>query len=189
MKVMQGSSVNLSCPLDETAATQRGAADVSWVMLKAVKTVPVTSQRAEINGSSLSFRSVGKKDTSWYRCSYKQEQAQRCYDINLQVQGQGPSHWKVQMFLFQVQRKNKSYYYYDCASDLPWGTEINSRKENEENEEAEAPHSSRPVAAAVTVVLLAVVVAVALAGFFLHHRRNRQTAVSQTQRHLTGLKA
>lgn len=170
------------------AATQQGAIDVSWVMLKAAKTVPVTAERAEINGSSLSFRAVSEKDTSWYRCNYKKEQARRCYDINLQVQGQaqgqGLSHCKVQV-LFQVPRNNKSYYYHDCAWDLPPGTENNLREENEEKEEQ---YSSRPVAAAVTVVLLAIAMAVALAGFFLHRRRNSQTAAPQAQRQLAGLK-
>lgn len=95
--VVQGTSVSLSCPLDETVATQRGAANVSWVMVKPARTVPVASERAEVNGSSLSFRAVGEQDSSWYRCKYKLEQAQRCYDIKLQVQdqdqgqGQGPS--------------------------------------------------------------------------------------------------
>lgn len=86
---MQGTSVSLSCLLDETVATQGGATNVSWVMVKPAKTVPVTSERAEVNGSSLSFRAVGEQDTSWYRCKYKLEQAQRCYDIKLQVQDQG----------------------------------------------------------------------------------------------------
>lgn len=181
-------------------ATQRGAIDVSWVMLKAAKTVPITSERAKINGSSLSFTSVSEKDTSWYRCKYKQEQTQLCYDINLQVQGHGQgqplSHCKVHMFLFQVPRNNKSYCYHDCASDLHSGSTIHSREENEEAEaeaEAEVQHSSRPVAAAVTVVLLAVAMAVALAvalaRFFLRRRCNSQTAAPQAQRHLAGLKA
>lgn len=89
LKAVQGTSVNLSCPLDETVATQRGATNVSWVMVKPAKTVPVTSERAEVNGWSLSFRAVGEQDSSWYRCKYKLEQAQRCYDVNLQVQGLG----------------------------------------------------------------------------------------------------
>lgn len=75
------------------------------------------------------------------------------------------------------------------APDLSSGTKINSREENEENEEAEVQHGSRPVAAAVAVVLPAVAMAVALVGFFLHRRRRRQTASPQAQRHLAGLKA
>lgn len=191
MKAVQGSSVNLSCELGRMTATQRGAINVSWVMLKAAKTLPVTSERARIDGASLSFRSVGEKDTSWYRCVYKQEQAQHCYDINLQVQGQsqGLSHCEVQMFLFQVPGNNQSCNYSDCASDVPTGTEINFTEENKENAEVEAQHSSSAVAAAVTVVLLAVVMAVALAGFFLHRRRNRQMAEPPVQRDLIGLKA
>lgn len=85
---VQGTSVSLSCPLDETVAIQRGATNVSWVMVKPARTVPVASERAEVNGSSLSFRAVGEQDSSWYRCKYKLERAQRCYDIKLHVQGQ-----------------------------------------------------------------------------------------------------
>lgn len=99
VKAVPGTSVNLSCPLDEAGATQRGATNASWAMLKAAKPVKVTSEGAKVNGPLLSFRAVGKKDFSWYRCNYTQEHAQRCYDINLQVQGQGLCLGKVQMFL------------------------------------------------------------------------------------------
>uniref|UniRef100_H3C4I9 Immunoglobulin domain-containing protein n=1 Tax=Tetraodon nigroviridis TaxID=99883 RepID=H3C4I9_TETNG len=125
VQAVQGTTANLSCPLGETAATQRGATHVSWVRY-------------------------------WYRCNYKHEQVQRCYEINLQVKGQGQ------------------------GLNLPSGTADYFRVEKEVNEEVEveAQHSSRLVPAAVAAVLLAVAVAVAvaLAGFLLHRRRNRRTA-------------
>lgn len=93
-KVVKGASVNLSCPLDHTMASLPGPTNVSWVMLKAAKPLAIASERAEVNGASLSFKSVVGKDASWYRCTYTLGDVQRCYEINLQVQGQVLSYHK-----------------------------------------------------------------------------------------------
>lgn len=105
-KVVNGDSVNLSCPLDNTMATLPGPINVSWVMLKGAKASPITSEQAKVNGMSLVFRPVGWKDASWYRCNYTRGDVHRCYDINLQVQGQVQSHYKGQIFLFQGPTNN-----------------------------------------------------------------------------------
>lgn len=107
VKVVKGDTVTLSCPLDDTMATLPGPINVSWVMIKAAKPLPIASERAEVNGTSLSFRSVVEEDASWYRCNYSLGDVHHCYDINLQVQGQVLSHHKGQIFLFQGPTNNK----------------------------------------------------------------------------------
>lgn len=56
-------------------------------MLRGGNPVPINSPRVQIKGPALAFQSVSYSDSSWYRCNYLLEQDWRCYDINVQIQG------------------------------------------------------------------------------------------------------
>lgn len=187
VKAAQGTPVNLSCLLDMTTATLRGPVDVFWEMLKAAKPLPITSETAKVNGTSLSFSSVAAKDQSWYRCTYTLGEVRHCYDINLQVQGQVMSHYKGQIFLFQGPTNNKTCYYYDCASDsdLP-STPVMVPIEEEE---VVVQQSIKPLAAALTVVVAAMAAAAAAAGVFVCRRRSSRAAAPRAQGFAAGPKA
>ncbi|XP_056901407.1 uncharacterized protein LOC130532669 isoform X4 [Takifugu flavidus] len=147
VRAVKGASVNLTCPLDDKMATLPGPINVSWVMLKVAKPLPIASERAEVNGTSLSFRSVVGKDASWYRCNYTLGDGHRCYDINLQVQGQVLSHYE--------------------DSELS-STPVMESREQEDEEVMEVQQSIKPLAAALTAI--AVAMAAAAAGLFIYCR-------------------
>ncbi|XP_041648455.1 uncharacterized protein LOC121513036 [Cheilinus undulatus] len=79
-----GASVNLSCSENVTSGQQRSL-NISWVMSKGMNIVNITSATAEMNGSSLTIRSVRDSDSGWYRCNYMLGQNHRCNEIRLQV--------------------------------------------------------------------------------------------------------
>ena len=56
-------------------------------MLKGASPVSIKSEGVEINGTSLAIQSVDYSDSGWYRCMYMVGQTQRCFDVNLLVQG------------------------------------------------------------------------------------------------------
>lgn len=189
VKVVKGASVNLSCPLDDTMVTLPGPIHVSWVMLKGAKPSPIASERAEVNGTSLSFRSVVETDASWYRCNYSLGGVHRCYDTYLQVQGQVLSHYKGQIFLFQGPTNNKTYDRFDCASDseLPSKPVMESREQEDEEEVKEVQQSIKYLVAALTAIVVAM--AAAAAGIFMHRRRNSHAAAPRARGFEAGLKA
>lgn len=165
--------------MDSAMATQPGHTDISWVMLKAAKPSPITSKIAKVNGALLSFGSVDGKDKNWYRCNYTLGQVSYCYDINLRVKGQAPTHSKVWILLFQGPII-KTYYYCDCVSDsdLLATTAMETRDQLEE-----VQHSSKVLAPALTVIVASVAaaltvivasVAAAAAGFIMYRRRSRR---------------
>lgn len=190
-----GASFNLSCSLSNTMATLPGPINVSWVMLKAAKPLPIASERVKVNGASLSFRSVVKEDESWYRCTYTLRDVHHCYDINLQLQGQVLSYYiyiyESQIFLFQGPPNNKTYYHYDCASDseLPSTTVMESMEQ--EDEEVEEVKGVKGVQQSIKYLAAAIVVAMAAAaaGCFMHRRRNSHAAAPRAQGFEAGLKA
>lgn len=55
-------------------------------MLKGGNPVPVNS-KVVMTGTSLAIQSVDYTDNGWYRCNHTLGQTQRCFDINLLVQG------------------------------------------------------------------------------------------------------
>ncbi|TNN02461.1 hypothetical protein fugu_009948 [Takifugu bimaculatus] len=166
VRAVKGASVNLTCPLDDKMATLPGPINVSWVMLKVAKPLPIASERAEVNGTSLSFRSVVGKDASWYRCNYTLGDGHRCYDINLQVQGQVLSHYE--------------------DSELS-STPVMESREQEDEEVMEVQQSIKPLAAALTAIVVAM--AAAAAGFFMYRRRKSHAAAPGAQAFEAGLKA
>lgn len=188
VRVVKGASVNLTCPLDDKMATLPGPINVSWVMLKVAKTLPIASERAEVSGTSLSFRSVVGKDASWYRCNYTLGDGHRCYDINLQVQGQVLSHYEGQISLFQGPTNNKTYYHCDRASDSELSsTPVMESREQEDEEVKEVQQSIKPLAAALTAIVVAV--AAAAAGLFMYRRRKSHAVAPGAQAFEAGLKA
>lgn len=82
---MQGTLFNLTCPVNMTSGPQ-GSGNSSWVMLKAGNPIPVNSKDV-MSGTSLAIQSADYTDSGWYRCYHTLGQTQRCFDINLQVQG------------------------------------------------------------------------------------------------------
>lgn len=56
-------------------------------MLKGGNPATVNTERFEMTGTSLTIQSVNANDSAWYRCKYMIGQTQRCFDINLLVQG------------------------------------------------------------------------------------------------------
>ncbi|XP_056901404.1 uncharacterized protein LOC130532669 isoform X1 [Takifugu flavidus] len=166
VRAVKGASVNLTCPLDDKMATLPGPINVSWVMLKVAKPLPIASERAEVNGTSLSFRSVVGKDASWYRCNYTLGDGHRCYDINLQVQGQVLSHYE--------------------DSELS-STPVMESREQEDEEVMEVQQSIKPLAAALTAI--AVAMAAAAAGLFIYCRCKSHAVAPGAQAFEAGLKA
>lgn len=87
VKAAPSTPVTLNCPVDTTSG-QQGPTNISWAMLKGGDPVSFEgSKRVEINGTSLAIQSVSSSDSAWYSCKYMLGQTQRCFDINLLIQG------------------------------------------------------------------------------------------------------
>lgn len=182
VKVVPGTPINLACPMDR--ATQPGHTDVSWMMLKAAKPVPITLNMTKVNRTLLSFGSVDGMDKHWYRCNYTLGRVSHCYDICLLVIDQAPTPSQGWILLFQGPIINKTYYHCDCASDsdLLATPAMESRDQKEE-----VQHSIKALAAGLTVTGAAV--AVAVAGCIMYSRRSRlcnHTAAPPAQGYLAG---
>lgn len=87
MKAAPGTPIHLKCLVDVTSG-QQGPQNVSWAMLKGGNPESVNRERVQINGTSLTIQSVNYSDSGWYRCKYMHGKTQRCFEINLLVQGQ-----------------------------------------------------------------------------------------------------
>ncbi|XP_030013906.1 uncharacterized protein LOC115435552 [Sphaeramia orbicularis] len=86
VKTTPGAPVNLYCSVNLTS-DQQTVQNMTWVMLKGGKPVSLSAQTVHVSGIMLVIKSVTVSHSGWYRCQYTLGPTQRCFDINLLVQG------------------------------------------------------------------------------------------------------
>ncbi|XP_047454903.1 uncharacterized protein LOC125016449 [Mugil cephalus] len=159
VKAVPGTDVKLSLPVNITSR----AFNISWGMVKGDKAVPIESERIEINGTSLAIRSVVDGDGGWYRCSCVIRQTQRCFDINVLVQG------------------------FTTATTVPvsprtthqvGGTEFTHRKEE----------SSESLTTIITSVSVGILLICSLVGSYIYHRRRTRRRCSHRRTRQIGMR-
>ncbi|CAB1416776.1 unnamed protein product [Pleuronectes platessa] len=82
LKATPSTPIRLNCPVAETSRPQK----ISWFLVKGGEPLSLPSDRVQVNLISLVILSVREGDTGWYRCSYTDQQTQRCFDMKIQVQ-------------------------------------------------------------------------------------------------------
>lgn len=87
VKAAPSMPAKLNCPVNMTSGQQEPQ-NISWAIQKGDMRESLDSTKAKTDGTSLTFQSVNTSDSGWYTCSYTLGKTQRCFDTNLQVQGQ-----------------------------------------------------------------------------------------------------
>ncbi|XP_063735104.1 uncharacterized protein LOC134861652 isoform X2 [Eleginops maclovinus] len=158
VKAVLSTPFNLNCPVDITPAQQRPL-NISWAMLKGGNPQPINPKSFAINATSLSTLSVDYADSGWYRCKYKLDQTQRCFDINLLVQEEE----------------------HVVRTTVPELTTSGITSETKKK-----GISQLFMTVVVASVIAVITIMAALMGFFIYCRRNTQSIPQQTQRHPAG---
>nr|XP_019948399.1 PREDICTED: uncharacterized protein LOC109633199 [Paralichthys olivaceus] len=154
MNAAPSAPIKLDFPVDVTSRPQ----NISWLLLKGGQPLPLPSDRFQVNHTSLVIQPMRASDSAWYRCDYIYRQAKRCFDIKINVQGEGA----VEVTMFPV------------AQQVLTNTEPPLENGPEE--------SKGTLIAVVTSVVIGIVVAAAVIGVLIYSCRNTQRVPQRTQR-------
>ncbi|XP_061574297.1 uncharacterized protein LOC133440964 isoform X1 [Cololabis saira] len=164
VKAVPGKAVVLNCSVNTPPGLQ-GPLNTSWVMVKGSNEVSVDIERAQVNGTCLTFQSVADSDGGWYRCTYLHGQSQRCSDTHLLLQAEDTV----------------------VVTEVPFKTTISEQAlTTSETVLTDGKEKSTETLVPVLVSVISVIITIAaLTGLFIYCRPQTQRRSQQSQRFST----